>query len=120
MRIIKPFVSINGTEVQCLASTANVEPGDNYTFCKRDWSASFDMLLTYGADGSHTLLSGLVDQVATIVVRPSDAVVSVDNPQMTFDAIIPAVPFVSGATKGERQVFTLELMAEDEPVIVTV
>lgn len=119
MRIIKPFISINGTEMQCLASTANVEPGDHYTFCSRDWSASFDLVLTYGVGGSHTVLSALVDTTATIVVRPDEGAVSADNPQMTFTATIPAVPFMAGATRGERQTFTLELMADDEPVVTT-
>lgn len=119
-RIIKPSISIGGTEFKCMSRIVSLEPGDTINFCEQEWTLSVDVELAYGAGESHTVLDGFRDTVQTVILSPSDSAVSVSNPSATFDAMIPAIPFMSGAERGERQVFTLELVAEAEPVLATV
>lgn len=116
-RILKPSVSIGGTEFKCMSRSVTLEPGDPENFCDYAWTCSVDLELTYGTGGSYNILSSWTDTVGTFVLKPSDATVGSGNPSATFEAIIPPIPFMMGATKGERQVFTLELMLEDEPTI---
>lgn len=116
-RIIKPSVSIGGTEFKCLSRVVTLEPGDPETYCSWEWSCSIDIELTYGTGGSYNVLSAWQDTTGTFVLSPSDASVGTGNPTATFEATIPPIPFMMGAEKGERQVFTLELMTDDEPVI---
>lgn len=115
-RIIKPSISIGGTEFKCMSRTVDLVPGDLINFCEQEWTATVEVELSYGTGGSWTVLDAFRDTVQEIILSPSDGAISEDNPQATFDAVIPAIPFMSGATRGERQVFTLELVAEAEPV----
>lgn len=119
MRIIKPSISIGGTEFKCLSRTVELVPGDFRTFCTQKWMCSVEVEITYGAGGSWTVLDGFRHTIQEVILSPSDGSVSADNPSATFDAEIPAIPFMSGATRGERMTFTLELESEDEPVTAT-
>lgn len=118
-RITKPFLSIDGTEFQCFADSLSLGPDGIRNFCEDEWSMSVDIELTYGTGESHTVLDAMRDTVVEVVVRPSDAAIGVGNPSATFDARIPAIPFMEGATRGDRMRFTLELMAEDTPAYAT-
>ena len=117
--IRKPSISIGGTEFKCMSRTVELVPGDFHTFCEREWTTSVEIEIDYGTGESWTVLNGFQDTVQTVIISPSDGAVSVSNPSATFSAEIPAVPFMSGATRNERQTFTLELMSEDEPVFAT-
>lgn len=118
-RTNKPFLSIDGTEFQCFGDNLSLTPDGIRNFCEDEWTLSVDVELTYGSGESHTALDAMRDTVKTVVVRPSTEAIGVTNPSATFTARIPAIPFMNGATRGERQRFTLELMAEDTPVYAT-
>ena len=115
-RIIKPSISIGGTEFQCMSRTASLVPGDFINFCEQEWTLTVDIEVSYGAAGSWTVLDGFRDSEQEVIVKPSDGAISADNPSATFDAVIPAIPFMNDATRGERMVFTLTLVSEGEPV----
>lgn len=118
-RIIKPSISIDGVEYKCKSRSVDLVPGDQVNFCEQEWTCTVEVELTYGATGSWATLNALRDTVVTVVLSPSDATAgTADNPSATFDAMIPAIPFMSGATRGERQTFSLELVSEAEPVFV--
>lgn len=116
-RIIKPSVSIGGTEFKCASRSVTLEPGDPETYCDYEWTCSIDLELTYGTGGTYNIISAWVDTTGTFVLSPSDGAIGSANPSATFEATIPPIPFMMGAEKGERQVFTLELMLDEEPTI---
>jgi hypothetical protein len=116
MRINKPSISIDGVEYKCMSRTVELVPGNDLNFCEKEWTCSIELEISYGVGGSWTTLNALRDTVAEVVISPSDGTIAAGNPSATFDAVIPAIPFMSGATKTERQTFTLDLMAEAEPV----
>jgi hypothetical protein len=117
MRIRKPSISIGGEEFKCMSREVSLEPGDPETFCTYEWTCSVEVELSYGVDGSWNVLHGMQDTIQEIVISPSDAAAGVPtNPTATFDAWIPPIPFMSGAVKGEKQTFTLELRSEAEPL----
>jgi hypothetical protein len=118
-RIIKPSISIGGTEFKCMSRSVTLEPGDIINFCEREWNCSVDIELSYGVGGSHTVLAGFEGTEQEVIISPSDGAVSADNPSATFTAEIPPIPFMAGAERGERQTFTLELTSDDPPVIAT-
>lgn len=116
MRIIKPSIDIGGTEFKCMSRSVELVPGDFRNFCEREWMCTVEVELTYGAAESWTVLDAFRDTTQTVVVSPSDGAVAASNPSATFTANIPAIPFMSGATRGERQTFILELVSDSEPV----
>jgi hypothetical protein len=118
-RIYNPTVTIGGTEFKCMTRTVELTPGDFTTFCEQDWSCTVEIEVSYGAAGSWNVLNGFRDTLQTVVIKPEDAATSVTNPAATFTARIPAVPFVTGAGRGEKMTMSLELMAEAEPVFAT-
>lgn len=118
-RIIKPSISIGGTEFKCMSRSVDLVPGDFVNFCEQEWACSVEIELAYGAGKSWTVLNGMRDTVQEIVLSPSDGTVGSDNPTATFDAVVPAIPFMSGAERNGRMTFTLELMSEAEPVFAT-
>lgn len=115
-KIIRPSLTIDGVEFKCMSRTVTLEPGDPINFCEDEWTLTVEVELWYGDGGSWNVLDAMRDELKTFVLSPSDGAVSEENPQATFDAIVPAIPFMSGATRDERQVFTLELVTESEPV----
>lgn len=119
-RIIKPSISIGGTEFKCMSNSVELVPGDPINFCEHEWELSVDVDLSYGATGSWTVLEVMADTEQTVIVFPSDAAISADNPSATFAAVIPRIPFMTGAQKGDRQTFTLDLVSEGEPVFATI
>lgn len=117
--IIKPSISIGGTEFKCKSREVSLEPGDLVNFCEYQYTCSIEIELAYGTGESHDVLNGFRDTVQEIILLPSDATIGTSNPSATFSAVIPPIPFMSGAVRGERQTFTLELMSEAEPVLAT-
>ena len=115
-RIIKPSISIGGTEFKCSSRSVTLEPGDLINFCEQDWSLTVEIELSFGATGTWQVLNGMRDTEQTVVVSPSDGAISAENPSATFTAAIPAIPFMSDATRGERMTISLTLVAEAEPV----
>lgn len=115
-RILKPSISIGGVEFKCKSRSVSFTPGDWLNFCEREWTLEVELDLSYGADGSWNLLEAMFDTTQEIIISPSDGVVSVDNPSATFDAIVNPIAFMDGATRGERQSTTIELVAETDPV----
>lgn len=118
-RIIKPSISIGGTEFKCSGRSATLEPGDFINYCEQEWTFEVELELSYGATGTWTLLDAMRDTEQEVILSPSDGAVSADNPSATFDAVIPAIPFMSDATRGERMTMTLTLTSEGEPVFAT-
>ncbi|MEM9521561.1 MAG: hypothetical protein AAGA37_19785 [Actinomycetota bacterium] len=118
-KIIKPSIVIGGTEFKCLSDEVSLEPGNAINFCEDEWTMSTNILLSYGVGGSHTALQAMELTEQTVVVSPSDGSISADNPSATFTAQIPKIPFMSGAKRGDRQSFTLELMSDGDPVFAT-
>lgn len=118
-RTLIPSVVIGGTEFKGMANSATLEPNGIRTFEEDEWMFSIDVELTYGSGESWTVLDGFRDTVQTCVYKPDDGSVSATNPSATFTARIPAIPFASGAQRGDRQVFTLELDLEDPPTYAT-
>lgn len=120
VRIIKPSIVIGGTEFKCMSREVSLEPGDWINFCEQEWSLSVEVELGYGVGESWTVLQAMQDTDQLCVMRPSDGVLSATNPKATFTANIPAIPFLAGATRGERQTFTLDLTTNASPVFAVV
>lgn len=115
-RILKPSISIGGTEFKCHSRSISFEPGEWLNFCEREWTLTIELELNYGTLGSWNQLEAMFDTEQEVILSPSDGAISEDNPQATFDAIVNPIPFMSSAQRGERQVVTVELVAETEPV----
>ncbi|WP_395153724.1 hypothetical protein [Ilumatobacter sp.] len=115
-RIITPKISIDGTDIKAMSKTVSVVPGDDLNFVEKEWTCSIDVELAYGVGLSHTVIAALRDTVVEVVIAPTNAVVGAGNPHCTFNARIPAIPFMMGAETGQRQTFTLDLVSEGEPV----
>ena len=112
-------LTIGGVDFKCMSRSVSLEPGDPLNYCEDEWEMTVEIDLSYGAGGSHTELQGMELTEQTIVVAPSDGAISADNPSATFQAVIPKIPFMTGAERGDRQRFNLELMSEGEPVFAT-
>ena len=116
-KIIRPSLTIDGIEFKCMSRQVTLEPGDAINFCEDEWNLSVEVELWYGTGGSWNVLDGMRYQLKTFVLTPSDDVdIDEENPQATFQSMVPAIPFMSGATRDDRQTFTLELTTESEPV----
>jgi len=118
-KIVTPSISIGGTEFKCMSREVTLEPGDAINFCEDQWTFSVEIELGFGAGSSYEALRAMALTEQTVIVKPSDAAVSIDNPSATFQALVPKIPFLSGATRGERMTFSLEMMSEGDPVIAT-
>lgn len=119
MRIIKPSLSIGGTEFKCMSSEASLEPDGERNYCDDEWKLTVAIELTYGPGESWTTLDGMRDTTQTFIVSPSDGTIGDGNPSATFTGRVPAIPFMVGAKKGERMTFNLEVMCDDVPVTST-
>lgn len=115
LRIYDPVITIDGTEFKCLTRSVELVPGDTTTYCGHDWTASLEVEISYGVDGSFNLLDAMRDQKVVVVLQPAAGVVSLDNPSVTFSATIPPIPMKLGA-RGEKSSFPLELESDGEPV----
>lgn len=118
-RITKPSLTIGGTEFKCMSRSVELVPGDAINFCEDEWTCSVQIDLSYGAGGSWETLRAMALTDQPIVLSPSDAAVSVDNPSATFEAMVPNIPFMSGGERGRRQTFTLDLVSNGDPVFAT-
>ena len=118
-RIYAPSILINAVEYKCKARTVTLEPGDDINFCEQEWTFNAEIELGYGSGESWTLLEALQDTIVTVALKPEDATATATNPSATFSIRVPAVPFMTGATRGDRQTFNLEVATEAAPVFAT-
>lgn len=117
-------------DLVCHSNKVTLTPEDNFadgdSFCNPDgqvpgstnWSGSIDVLLSFtdGSDvGSWNLLHPLRKTKQTFKIKPKDAAISTGNPEATFIAWVPSIPFIDNS-RGETQRFTLELDVIGEPV----
>lgn len=130
-----PYITINGTiDLVCHARTVRLTAEDNEvdvdTFCNADgvaygttkWVFETDALQSFGTGGTPgiwSLLYPLRKTTATFVVKPLNAANSTSNPQATFTAWIPTVPFLD-SDRGDSTVMTLTFPLVGEPVFVFV
>jgi hypothetical protein len=115
-KIIRPSLTIGGVEFKCMSRQVTLEPGDAINFCEDEWTLSVEVELWYGEGGSWNELDAMRDTLVEFVLSPSDGAISAENPQATFEAMVPAIPFMSGAQRDQRQTFTLDIVTESEPV----
>lgn len=115
-RLYAPSILIDSVEYKCKARTVSLEPGDHINFCEQEWAFNAEIEIGYGASESWTLLEALQDTIVTVVLKPEDAAVAAGNPTATFSIRVPAIPFMTGASRGDRQTFNLEVMTEAAPV----
>jgi len=119
-RIYSPSILINSVEYKCKARSVTLEPnGTALNFCEDEYEFSAEIELAYGTGESWTLLSALAKTVVDVVLKPEDATTALMNPSATFEFYVPSVPFMSSATRGDRQTMTLSGPTEAEPVFAT-
>lgn len=118
-RLYAPSILIDSVEYKCKARSVTLEPGDHINFCEQEWTFNAEIEIGYGTGESWTLLEALQDTVVDVVLKPEDAAVGVANPTATFEIRVPAIPFMTGASRGDRQTFNLEVMTEAAPVTAT-
>ena len=119
-RIYSPSILIDGVEYKCKARSVTLEPnGTALNFCEDEFDFSAEIELGYGTGESWTLLSALAKTIVDVVLKPEDAAVGEGNPSATFQFRVPSIPFMSSATRGDRQTMTLSGPTEAEPVFAT-
>ena len=114
-RLYAPSITINSVEYKCKARSVALEPGEHINYCEQEWRFIAEIEIGYGTAESQTLLRALQDTVVAVVLKPEDAVVSATNPSATFNVRIPAIPFITAASKGDRMTFTLDVPTEAAP-----
>jgi len=130
-RAIRPSIMIGTTDVTCHANKIVLTPDQKYesasTFCNPGgevpttavWTCSLDILQSFDIDGAWNILTVLQGTKATFVVLPgTSAVAAVTNPEATFDAWIPALPFLD-VEAGATMTYTIEMKVEGQPVFAT-
>jgi hypothetical protein len=115
-RLYAPSILIDDVEYKCKSRSVALTPGDWINFCEQEWTLSAEIELGYGATDSWNLLEALEDTVVTAVLKPEDDTVAATNPSATVSIRMPAVPFMTGAPRGERMTFDLEVITEAPPV----
>jgi len=115
-RVYAPSILIDSVEYKCFANSVTLEPGDYINFCEQEWNFSAAIELGYGASDTWNLLIALADTTIEVVLKPEDAAVAATNPSATFNFRVPSVSFMTGSSRGDRQMFTLEGRTESEPV----
>ena len=115
-RIYAPSILINSVEYKCKARSVTLEPGNWINFCEQEWTFEAEIELGYDTTESWNLLNALEDTVTTVVLKPEDATVAATNPSASFSIRMPAVPFLTGSSRGDRQTFTLSQVTEAAPV----
>lgn len=127
-RFVKPAVTINSTDSICHFSMVNLIPTQEFvdveTYCnpggeapgKVSWRANLRVRMSYGTDSAWTFFSALVGAAAAFELRPDAATVGTGNPEASFSAYIPALPFIPEHAIGESATFDLECRVIGEPV----
>lgn len=114
-RIYAPSILINSVEYKCKARSVSLTPGDYINFCEQEWTFAAEIEMNYGTSESWNLLSALADTTVAVVLKPEDATVAVGNPSASFQIRMPSIPFMTGTTRGDRQVIPIEVITEAEP-----
>lgn len=127
----KPSVTIDSTDAICHFSQVTLVPTQEFvdieTYCnpggeapgKVSWMANLRVRMSYGTDSAWTFFSGKAGSKATFIVKPADGSTAIDNPAATFDAYIPALPFIPDHEIGQSATFDLECRVIGAPVIAT-
>ncbi|HXH33630.1 MAG TPA: hypothetical protein VNJ54_04360, partial [Plantibacter sp.] len=120
-------------QLKCTSNEVHLTPEDSMaevdSFCNPDgeipsstkWMSNFNILLSFtnGADvGSWNTLHPLRKTKQTFKLKPKDSALGVGNPEVTFQAYVPSVPFLDGS-RGESSRFEFELSVIGEPVFAT-
>lgn len=119
-RIYQPSVLIDSVEYKCKARSVKLTPGDWINYCEQEWTFEADIEIGYGVSESWTDLDALRNTIVSVVLKPEDAVIGAGNPEATFQITMPAIPFMDSSDRGERQVISLSVLTESEPVIAIV
>lgn len=130
-RAVLPEITIDTVDFKCHARKLSLLPDQKFedvsTFCNpggqipttATWKCTLEMLQSFGINGAWNQLRALSGTLQTIVVYPgAGTTAAVTNPEATFDAWIPSIPFLD-ATPGSTMTYTLELQVEGEPVFAT-
>jgi hypothetical protein len=115
-RLYAPSILIDEVEYKCKARSVSLEPGDHINFCEQEWTFTAEIELGYGVAESWNLLHALQDTIVDVVLKPEDSGVAATNPAAAFQIRMPSVPFMTGAARGERMTFSLEITTEAAPV----
>lgn len=127
---VDPSVSIGGTDYVCFFNSVSLIPNqmmaDIETFCdaggerpgKVAWTFSGEVKQSFDTAGSWNVLRALAGTKVAFIVKPTDAAVAVTNPSATFNAWIPAIPFLDSAN-GEATTYTLECRVQGTPTFAT-
>lgn len=128
---IKPAVTINSTDAICHFSQVTLVPNQEFvdieTYCnpggeapgKVSWRANLRVRMSYGTDSAWTFFSALAGQSALFEIRPDSGTVANTNPEASFSAYIPALPFIPDHEIGQSATFDLECRVIGAPVVAT-
>ena len=118
-RAIRPDIKIGTNDFTCHANKIAITPDQQYkpasTFCNPGGEIPTTSVWTCELN----ILHGLQGTKQTFAVYPGQGVVAaVTNPEATFEAYIPAIPFLD-VEAGETMTYTVELKVLGEPVFAT-
>lgn len=86
------------------------------------WTFEMDLLQSYGPEGGNAglwdTLRPVAKTVQPFVVVPTEGVVSPTNPEATFEAWVPTIPFLDSA-RGDSTRLTVTFSVVGEPVFAT-
>jgi len=132
---VKPYLSVgapaNLVTLICAAENVDVtvDQDENTvaTFCgtytsykAEQWTITASAYMSYNSTtGLWGALRPLVGTVTPFEFRPDTAVVGVNNPKMTGNAVLKAFPFFSGGP-GEPSAIDVVLAVQGVPVFATV
>ena len=121
-----PFISINGADVSdhftSITLPAEAEVQESTAFGGgwrtrvgglKDWSASLDFNQDFDDGEIDSILWPLLGVRLALVVRPTSAVVSANNPQWTGNCILESYPPL-GNSVGELATGSISLQADGE------
>jgi len=115
-RLYAPSILIDSVEYKCKVRSVSLEPGEHINYCEQEWTFTAEIEIGYGVAESWTLLEALRDTIVDVVLKPEDATTAATNPSASFSIRMPAVPFITNASKNDRMTFSLEATTEAEPV----
>ena len=130
-RAILPEITIGTSDIKCHVRKIKLTPEQKYadveTFCNpggqipttATWTLELELLQSFGTDGIWNILRPLQGTQQTIVVYPGTGTTpAVANPEATFDAWIPNLPFLD-ASPGSTMPFSLTLSVIGVPIFAT-
>jgi hypothetical protein len=127
---VDPFITIAATDRVCFFGRIALVPdqmmADTETFCDPGgerpstikWTLELEGKLSYDTDGAWNILRALQGTKVAFVVKPTDGATAVTNPSATFNAWVPAMPFMD-ANVGDSAPFTLTCPVVGQPTFAT-